>query len=175
MHIFGLQIDLENRRAIVLEGADIVRTFTTVQDVANVAVEAIDYDGEWPEIGGINGSTIAESDLLKLVQSIRGKIWTCKRTEHTLTLRAGPIEVEKVSKDDILAGKLNTSWVPIISHPSIPPEQRTPEFSRVITASFISTGLQGAWIVSDEWNKLLPHLKLTTIEDFLHKYWDGKP
>jgi len=94
--------------------------------------------------------------------------------KRILTLRTGPFEVEKVSKNDILSGKLTTSWAPDISHPSIPPEQRTPEFSRIITASFIATSLQGAWVVSDEWNKLLPQLKLTTIEEFLHKYWDGK-
>jgi len=84
MHTFGLHYDLKNRHAIVVEGEDVVHTFTTVQDVAKVAAEAIDYDGAWPEIGGINGSTIADSDLLRLIESIRGNIRLTKLSETYL-------------------------------------------------------------------------------------------
>jgi hypothetical protein len=32
----------------------------------------------------------------------------------------------------------------------------------------------GAWDVSNEWNKLLPQVKLTGFEEFLRKHWEGK-
>lgn len=63
---------MENRRAIVPAEGDMTLTFTTAQDVARVVAEAIDYQGVWPETGGINGQTLTNSELLKLAEEIRG-------------------------------------------------------------------------------------------------------
>jgi len=72
MHIFNLQWDLQNRRAIVPANVDFPVTLTTVQDMAKVVAEAIDYKAEWPERGGISGTRTTNSELIKLAESIRG-------------------------------------------------------------------------------------------------------
>lgn len=64
--------DLENKRAIVIEGHDFVMTFTTVQDLAGVVAEAVDYDGEWPVTGGIRGNRVTVSQILKIGERVRG-------------------------------------------------------------------------------------------------------
>lgn len=46
-------------------------------------------------------------------------------------------------------------------------------FSEQVIAEIMKGGLQGAWDVSDEWNKLLPDLKLTTLGEFLTRYWES--
>jgi hypothetical protein len=79
-----------------------------------------------------------------------------------------------VSKDSLEARKLNTSWIPEIDHPSIPLEMRGPALSEAIMADSLRSFLSGAWTVTDEWNKLLPHLRLTKAEDFLRDVWEGK-
>jgi hypothetical protein len=55
-----------------LEGQDSLFTFTSVKDLANVVALAIDYQGEWPLIGGINGLTLPTSKILELGVNIRG-------------------------------------------------------------------------------------------------------
>ena len=55
-----LGIDFESRRAITMEGGDNgVLTLTTVQDLAGVVARAVEYEGEWPEVGGIKGTDMA--------------------------------------------------------------------------------------------------------------------
>lgn len=46
---------------------------TTVQDLGRIVGAAIDYEGEWPEVGGVRGSQIKISDLIQLGEEIRGK------------------------------------------------------------------------------------------------------
>jgi len=69
-----LHIDFENRRAIVVEGGDPQLTLTTVQDLAKVVAAAIDYEGEWPETGGVRGGQITIPKLLQLGAELRGKV-----------------------------------------------------------------------------------------------------
>lgn len=69
-----VNVDFEKRRAIVVEGTlddDIV--YTSVEDIANVVTQAVDYEGEWPEVGGICGEKTTIRQLLKLGEDIRGK------------------------------------------------------------------------------------------------------
>jgi hypothetical protein len=73
LYVFQIQIDLENGRAIVLEDGSDQISFTTVQDLGAVVAAAIDYEGEWPEVGGLRGGQIKISDLIKLGEEIRGK------------------------------------------------------------------------------------------------------
>ncbi|KAK5046584.1 hypothetical protein LTR84_007345 [Exophiala bonariae] len=150
VQLFNIHVDVENRRAIAPEGDDLKWTFTTVQDVARVVAEAVDYQGIWPEIGGVNGHTLTNAELLKIVEEIRG-----------------PISIERVTRADLEAGRLNTTWAPKIEHPSIPPEHRTRELSDKVISRTLLAGLKGSWVVSDEWNKLLPHVKFTKVDEFL--------
>ncbi|KAJ0418897.1 NmrA-like family protein [Aspergillus carlsbadensis] len=158
LQIFGLQYDLQNRRAIVPSDIDCPMTFTTVQDLAKVVAEAVDHQGEWPQTGGISGSRITSSELIRLAESIRG-----------------PFSVETVPAEAIEAGKLNTSWVPLIELPSMPPGTDVRAFSEAGICSVLRGALRETWAVSDEWNKLLPNLKMTTVQEFLGEVWEGKP
>lgn len=88
---------------------------------------------------------------------------------------AGPLNVERVSRADLEAGKLNTTWAPQIEHPSIPPEQRTRQLSDIVISRTLLLGIKGFWEVSDEWNQLLPHLQLTKVDEFLRTVnWGSK-
>ena len=68
-----LPIDFNNRRALVLDGADDDRiTLTTVQDLANVVARAIDFEGEWPVVSGIKGADMSIGQVIALGEKIRG-------------------------------------------------------------------------------------------------------
>ena len=70
---FQTHIDFENRRALVLEGSDDDRiTLTTAQDFAAVVARAVDYEGEWPVVGGMKGTEMTVSQLLKIGEQVRG-------------------------------------------------------------------------------------------------------
>jgi len=68
----NLPIDFQNRRAIILGDNDALVTLTTVNDVANVVARAVEYEGEWPTVGGINGTTMRTSRLLEIGEKVRG-------------------------------------------------------------------------------------------------------
>jgi hypothetical protein len=66
-------IDFNKRRALTLDGGDDDRiTLTTVQDLANVVALAVEYEGEWPVVGGIKGTEISIGELLTLGEKVRG-------------------------------------------------------------------------------------------------------
>ena len=70
---FETQIDFNNRRAIIVDGGvDDRITLTTAQDFANVVALAVDYEGEWPVVGGIKGTDITIGQLLAVGEKIRG-------------------------------------------------------------------------------------------------------
>lgn len=69
-----MMYDFENRRAIMREGGDDdTIVLTTVQDLAGVVARAIDYEGEWPVVGGVRGSRISIKELIALAEEIRGQ------------------------------------------------------------------------------------------------------
>jgi hypothetical protein len=152
-------------------------TVTKVQDLANVVAEAIDYEGEWPETGGISGSRITSSELIKLAESIRG---TCSFPFYVVMILLlkdlqGPFQIETVQAEAIEAGRLNTSWIPLIEPPSLPPGMDVRAFSEAVISSVMAGALRGTWAVSNEWNQLLPNLKMATVDEFLCDIWEGKP
>ncbi|CAL1714323.1 unnamed protein product [Somion occarium] len=156
-----LPFDFQNRRAIVLEGHNDIDglTFTKVQDVANIVAEAVDYEGEWPLVGGIRGNYLTVGQILALGEKIRGK----------------PFAVETITLEDIESGNVNTSWYPVLEHPSIPKEE-IESFSKMALGGTLKGIAHAAYTVtSDEWNKLLPWYKFTDIEEFLSEAWAGKP
>lgn len=175
LQLFGLQYDLQNRRAIVPTDRDFPISLTKVQDLARVVAEAIEYEGQWPEKGGVRGSHITSSELIKLAESIRGNRFLLGRDISLLINSQGPFEIETVQAETIEAGKLNTSWIPMIELPSLPPGMDVRAFSEANISSVMAGALRGAWAVSDEWNKLLPDLQMTTVEGFLREIWEGKP
>jgi hypothetical protein len=68
-------IDFNQYRALTLYGGDDDRiTLTTVQDLANVVALAVEYEGEWPVVGGIKGTEISIGELLTLGEKVRGKL-----------------------------------------------------------------------------------------------------
>lgn len=75
--------DYQNRRAIVVDGHDFVMTFTTVQDLAAVVAQAVDFNGEWPVIGGIRGNRVTVSQILKIGEKVRGKSFQIRDIESS--------------------------------------------------------------------------------------------
>lgn len=65
-------VDIQNRRAIIVEGHNAVMTYTSVKDLAAVVARAVDLDGEWPVVGGISGDKVSISELLKVGEKVRG-------------------------------------------------------------------------------------------------------
>jgi hypothetical protein len=93
--------------------------------------------------------------------------------------------VDRLSKADVEAGILKSSWIPSFTRPNqsldefanlVGPEENVQESaSKMVLMGSLLAAERGSWDVSDEWNKLLPYVKLTGIEEFLRKNWEGKP
>lgn len=47
-------------------------TMTTVADLCNVVARAIEFEGEWPVVGGIRGNDLTMGELLTLAEKVRG-------------------------------------------------------------------------------------------------------
>ncbi|KFY08433.1 hypothetical protein V492_06231 [Pseudogymnoascus sp. VKM F-4246] len=159
-HVLPLNtmFDFENRRAIIVDGHDFHMTFTTVQDLAGVVTQAVDYDGEWPTTGGIRGNRVSVSQILKIGEEIRGR----------------PFAIETVKLEDLQAGNLKTSWKLETKHPSVSEEQAAEALKTVLIGMLLG-GAKGAWDVSGEFNQILLDYKFTQIEEFLAKAWGDKP
>jgi hypothetical protein len=69
-------IDFEYRQAILVDDGEQPVTFTLVQDLAALVAEALDYPGEWPAIGGVQGWQTTSAELVKLGEKIREGILT---------------------------------------------------------------------------------------------------
>lgn len=66
-------VDFQNRRAIsVQDHEDAIMTLTAVQDLASIVAEAVDYEGEWPVHGGIQGNRLTISQIVKIGEKVRG-------------------------------------------------------------------------------------------------------
>lgn len=57
---------------IVVDGHDSIMALTMVQDLAVVVARAVDYEGEWPVIGGIRDNRVTASQILKIGEKVRG-------------------------------------------------------------------------------------------------------
>lgn len=66
-------VDFENRRAIVVDDGEQHFTVTTVEDLSSVVAEALDYEGEWPVVGGVAGSRVTVNELVALAERLRGR------------------------------------------------------------------------------------------------------
>ncbi|KAL4967675.1 uncharacterized protein BDV14DRAFT_168989 [Aspergillus stella-maris] len=151
-------IDFNNRRAIIVDGAENSKiTLTTIEDFSAVIGKALEYEGEWPVFSGIQGTSLTIGELLAIGEKVRG----------------APFKVEKVKKEDFEAGTWETSWVPIVDHPSIPKDQVL-AFSRPATAGISMGFANEAFHAEPVWNGLLPDYKFTQVGEFLEEVWKGK-
>jgi hypothetical protein len=65
--------DYENCRAIVIDGhEDVTITLTSAADASAIIAKAVDYEGEWPEVSGIQGNRATLSQIIKIGEKIRG-------------------------------------------------------------------------------------------------------
>ncbi|KAK1752906.1 NAD(P)-binding protein [Echria macrotheca] len=154
-------IGFQDRRAIVVEGhEDAVLTLTAVRDIVGVVVQAVDYDGEWPRLGGVRGNRVTVSTILEVGARIRGR----------------PFSVERVQVEDLERGRLNTSWSLGKPHPGFTPEQtgQMEAMLQTVLISILLSVVKEDWEVSDAWNKCLPDFRFTDIESFLDEVWKGK-
>lgn len=159
LHTMELFFNFEKRKALLVDGGDNDRiSLITVRDLANVVVQAIEFEGEWPVVGGIRGTDISVKEFIALGEKIRGG------TEFN---------IEKVKVGDLENGTWETSWVPKLDHPSIPPEQ-VDFLSKMMCSSLLLAIHDGALSVSDEWNRLLPEYQFIPIEEFLAEAWQDK-
>lgn len=167
------QFNFENGTALVVEGTlDNVISYTTVDDIANVVAGAVDYQGEWPSVGGFHGDSVTIGEMLKIGERVLGKrcrSLPCSADTQTLMHLTGkPFEVEWLKMEDIVAGELKTDKYTRVDIPSIPKEQ-VEAFSKMAFMGIVIAISRGAWATSDEWNQRLPGLKLTKVEEFLGK------
>ncbi|KXX80390.1 Isoflavone reductase IRL [Madurella mycetomatis] len=154
-------VDIQNRRAIVVEGQNPIVTFTTVQDMAAVVARAVDFEGEWPVVGGIRGNHLAVSEIIKIGEATRG----------------GPFSVDAVKLEDLEAGKLTVSSTIKARHSSVMqmPEEQAEAMAKSVLVGMLLSSAKGAWEVSNEWNRLLPDFEFTKMQDFLCEAWQAKP
>ena len=75
-HVLPLQttFDFQNCRALVVEGYedDTVMCMTLASDVAAVVARAVEYEGEWPVVGGIRGNRVTVRQMLEIGERVRG-------------------------------------------------------------------------------------------------------
>ncbi|QKX61051.1 uncharacterized protein TRUGW13939_08197 [Talaromyces rugulosus] len=155
---FETQFDFYNRRVLVREeGLGDVVTFTTLEDFANIVVKAVEYQGEWPTVGGIRGTDISIGELIALGEKVRG----------------APFNVETLSTQDLKVEKIQSTWRPKVDHPSMPPEQTDALAGKLLSGVLLAISA-GAFQVSDEWNRLLPDYQFTGADDFLSRFWQDK-
>ncbi len=150
-------INIEKRNAILVAGyLDVPVTFTYTQDIANIVARAIDYQGEWPMIGGIQGNMTTFKEIVELAEPIRGS----------------KFDIDYVQMDDLKVGVLKSDKVTPIELPSIVDPVA---FSNMATGCMLVSTAIGVWTPSDEWNKIFPDYKFQKLEPFLKQVWEGKP
>lgn len=150
-------VDFERRRAMVLDAGDQPLVVTAVADISGMLDRALGDGRAWPAVGGMQGARTSINELLALGRRLRGGEWS----------------VEHVRGEDVEKGVLTASWVPIMSHPVIPQDDRE-AFSREFVIMFFKAILRGAWDVSNEWNERFPDYKFTGLGVYLERAWEDK-
>ena len=150
-------IDFASRRAIILDEGNQPIVLTAIADDSEILARALKDERPWPTVGGIRGCKTTINELLALGKKIRGGEWS----------------VEHVKGEDVRKGVLNTEWVPQMSHPVIPSEDRA-QWSKDFLVMFLVGILNGAWDVSGEWNQRFPEYEFQSAEAYLRKAWEGK-
>ncbi|KAK0662035.1 hypothetical protein QBC41DRAFT_32826 [Cercophora samala] len=161
IHPFQTQIDFHARRAIILEGSEDARiTWITAKDLANVVAKAVEYEGEWPVDGGIQGDELTIGEIITLGEKIRET--------------GAPFTVEKLNAEDVKAGIVKSSWLPVVDHPSLS-RTEVEAMAKGFLCGILLGISAGVLRVSNGWNRLLPDYKFTRAEELLTEIWEGKP
>ncbi|KAI1483509.1 NAD(P)-binding protein [Daldinia eschscholtzii] len=157
VHTVPFLFDFENQQALAIEGShnDVI-VWTTVQDIAGVVTRAVEYEGEWPAIGGVIGTRATIGELLQVAEVI-GK----------------PLKVHWLKKENLEAQIRETGDLSLPDLRTATPEQ-VGAFLQAAPARILIAISRGAYDVTDEWNKILPDYKFTRLEDFLTTVWGGK-
>ncbi|KAF0639729.1 hypothetical protein FPSE5266_05437 [Fusarium pseudograminearum] len=150
---FYMFADFQNRRAIISEDSDAPITLTTVQDMSRLVAQALEYNGVWPTVGGMQGTVTTVSGLIALGEKLRG-----------------PFKIEKISNEALETRNVTTSWYPVVEHHGVPEEMRE-QVSKGVLVEYVAGLKRGVWTVSDEWNKLLPDFEFTSAESYLKGIW----
>lgn len=177
-HVSGLTFafDFSGQKAVAIEGfEDAVLTWTSVQDIAGVVARAVEYEGEWPAVGGISGSPMTIGQMLRLGESIGmypSFHSNANRTKSlTAQLTGKPFEVEWLKLQDLEAELKAPQPVDadLDIHNSSP--EKLDAFLKWATRAILVAVTRGAYHISDEWNKLLPDYKFTQVEDLVREHW----
>ncbi|KAK9770739.1 putative NmrA-like domain-containing protein [Seiridium cardinale] len=123
-------------------GRDPPVTYTAAVDIGKVVARAIEYEGEWPVVGGIRGNQLTMEKILQLGEAIRGQ----------------QFQVDWLKAEDLNAGILKTN-------------RFTLAISQEAAIGLMVSIDRGAWTVTDEWNQLLPDLEFIKAEALLRKLW----
>lgn len=93
------------------------------------------------------------------------------------TAHAGKrFHVDVLDVEDLKAGELKSSWVPLLDLPSTRHLDHSTilEFSKQGVLKYMLAVLEaGGSVVSDEWNRIFPDYKFTGLEEFMTKVWAG--
>ncbi|KAF1940975.1 NAD(P)-binding protein [Clathrospora elynae] len=151
-------IDFQNRRAMILDEGNQPIVLTAVADDAAILALALADPRPWPRVGGIRGCRTTINELVSIGRKVRGGDWN----------------IEYVKSADLAQGELKTSWVPQISHPTIPEELRE-SYSKDFVVQFFEGITRGCWDVSGEFNERFPDYDFIGAEEYLTRAWEGKP
>ena len=77
-----------------------------------------------------------------------------------------PFEVEKLDLEDLRAGVVKTSWLPTLDIPGFAEADRVALSQHVLCGMMLHLA-DGTGFGSDEWNRIFPDYKFTTVEEFL--------
>lgn len=152
------QIDVANSRVLVAKGAlDAKVTMTSVRDLARAVVAAVEYEGVWPVLGGVRGTTTTTRELVAVVERVTGR----------------EVKVEEV---DVEGGAVvGASWLPRLDHPSFDglAEGEREKVAAGFWAAYLRSLEAGAWEVGGEWNEALGWGEgdVQGLEGFLGEWW----
>ncbi|KAI0166974.1 NAD(P)-binding protein [Hypoxylon sp. FL1284] len=153
----GFLFDFEKQHAtLVKDHLDDAMVWTTVKDIAGVVARAVEYEGEWPAIGGIRGNRVTMREMLRLAEAM-GKPFTVE------WFNLQDMETEERSFEGVGTFNLHTA----------PPEEVEAFLYKALKGILVGI-TRGAYDITDEWNKLLPDYKFTQVEDLLKQAWGGK-
>ncbi|KAK4097675.1 hypothetical protein N658DRAFT_489026 [Parathielavia hyrcaniae] len=143
-----LGVDHDKGTAVVASNMTETYTLTAIADLVNIVVKAVEYEGEWPKIGGINGNTLSLAEEIAVGEKIRA------------------YEIERLDRKDLYVGVVKSSWRPALDQPSLSEAQKE-ALSQQIACALLLYLSSGKAHVSDEWNRIFPGYKFTMVEEIL--------
>lgn len=80
-----------------------------------------------------------------------------------------PFQRHVLKLADLEKGDFNSTWIPPMDHPNMPPEMKTPNFAKAVLPPFLVASAGGATDVPPVWNGLMPDVQLEDIEAYLRR------